>query len=317
MTACSRPFEFGPKKGSSFRRRAESLLAVVGMLSVLGFLPGVGSAESQVVFRVPGEFGDVGATTFDENGRAVGTSSFAIESKENGTTQMTVKMAIDGGGQNLSLATLAPIAGAAEGAPDGMLRLVEQRSQATRADGVSLDLLVIDHVKGRISCYPPELKLTNPDEPSDETRTEDTTTALAPPDLSRHTPRTGKHVELPEDDRVVNVPMQLLFLPLVNGTIRKLNFQIATCDDGPVVHRMIAVRGPRTRRSKREVIEIRYGPDFGETVAWFASRLLPSFSFWFDARDGSYLGHRMPLHRKGPEILLVRQGFRPPDIGLD
>jgi hypothetical protein len=64
------------------------------------------------------------------------------------------------------------------------------------------------------------------------------------------------------------------------------------------------------------VIEIRFGPDFGETVAWFASRLLPSFSFWFDESEGDYLGHKMPLHRKGPTILLVRQGLLPPDLGL-
>jgi hypothetical protein len=80
---------------------------------------------------------------------------------------------------------------------------------------------------------------------------------------------------------------------------------------------MIAVRGPSSRIAGRDVLEIRYGPDLGKAVAWLASRLLPRFSFWFDSRDGSYLGHRMPLHRKGPKILLVREGLTPFDIGLD
>jgi hypothetical protein len=111
--------------------------------------------------------------------------------------------------------------------------------------------------------------------------------------------------------------MQLLFRPLVTGASKAVHFQIALCRDGPVLHKMIAVRGPTTRLQGREVLEIRYGPDLGSAISWFASRLLPKFSFWFDARDGEYLGHRMPLHRKGPEVLMVRQGLTPLDIGLD
>jgi hypothetical protein len=80
---------------------------------------------------------------------------------------------------------------------------------------------------------------------------------------------------------------------------------------------MIAVRGSTLEREGRRIVEVEYGPDFGATVAWLASRLLPSFSFWFDADDGSYLGHRMPLHRKGPEVTLVRQGLTPAEIGAD
>jgi hypothetical protein len=110
--------------------------------------------------------------------------------------------------------------------------------------------------------------------------------------------------------------MQLLFQPLVRGEVDEVRFQIVLCTDGPKLQDMIAVRGSRFERDGREVVEIRYGPDFGETVAFFASRLLPSFSFWFDARDGAYLGHRMPLHTKGPEIVLVRSGLTPGDLGL-
>ena len=79
---------------------------------------------------------------------------------------------------------------------------------------------------------------------------------------------------------------------------------------------MIAVRGPTREREGRRVIEIEYGPDFGRTIAFLASRLLPSFSFWFDAADGTYLGHRMPLYREGPNVTLVRQGLTPDAIGI-
>jgi hypothetical protein len=127
----------------------------------------------------------------------------------------------------------------------------------------------------------------------------------------------ARHVDLPDPDRVVNVPMQLLFQPLVTGEVDEVRFQIVLCTGGPRVQDMIAVRGPRLQREGREIIEIRYGPDFGETVAFFASRLLPSLSFWFDGKDGSYLGHRMPLHLKGPDIVLVRSGLTPQDLGVE
>jgi hypothetical protein len=110
--------------------------------------------------------------------------------------------------------------------------------------------------------------------------------------------------------------MQLLFLPLVRGEVDALYFQIAACKDGPILHDIVAVRGTTIERNGLHVIQIKYGPDFGRTVAWLASRLLPSFSFWFNADDGTYLGHRMPLYRDGPEITLVRRGLTPPDIGL-
>jgi hypothetical protein len=239
------------------------------------------------------------ATTFDDDGHAVGTSSFAVETEDAGLRHLTVKMAIDGGGQSVSEATLAPIEAALLGhpgpghtirpiGPGHSYRLLEERSQATRADGVSLEYLVIDHERGRVTCYPPDRDLTK-----------------------------GSHLDLPEDERVVNVPLQLLFQPLVHGEVQRVRFQIATCRDGPAIHDIVAVRGPTTQHEGRPVVEIRYGPDLGNAMSWLASRLLPRFSFWFDARDGSYLGHRMPLYRKGPEIVLVRQGLTPLDLGAE
>jgi hypothetical protein len=284
-------------------RSASALSAFIAWAAVLlvgvGIAPEPLRAESMVVLEAPGDLEDIRATTFDKKGHAVGNSSFEITTDEAGVHRMTVTMAVEGGGRNVSEAILAPIGGAVTGSrtgdqalvpggPTRAFRLVEEQSQATRADGVSLDFLVIDHAKGRVSCYPPDRDLTK-----------------------------GRHIDLPEDDRVVNVPMQLLFLPLVSGEVKAVRFQIALCRDGPVLYKMVAVRGPKSVRDEREIVEIRYGPDLGNAFAWLASRVLPKFSFWFDARDNSYLGHRMPLHRKGPEILLVRQGLTPLDIQRD
>lgn len=261
------------------------------MLVALPLAPASALAESSLALRAGEPLEAIGATTFDERGRAIGRSSFEAWTEDDGSRRIKVTMGTDAGGRNVSQAILAPVAGGLAGTPPtaGLeLRVVEERSQSTTAEGRTLPLLVIDHRAGRVSCY---------DEGESESG--------------------GRHLEIGGDDRVVNVPMQLLFDPLVRGDIDAVRFQIAACNDGPVLHDMIAVRGKTRTRVGRKVVEIEYGPDFGETVAWFASRLLPSFSFWFDADTGAYLGHRMPLHRKGPEITLVRQGLTPPEIGIE
>lgn len=271
----------------------------VSLLLGFALIPEPLRAESAFILEMPDRLENIQATTFDKKGRAIGTSSFEVTEDEAGIRRMLITMAIDGGGRNVSEALFAPIANSDEESsspdPAGLqivptlkFRMLEERAQATRADGVSFDLLVIDHVKGRVSCYPPDRDLTK-----------------------------GEHLDLSEEDRIVNVPMALLFLPLVTGEVENLRFQIALCRNGPVLYKLLAVRGPTAYIEGRKVVEIRYGPDLGKTVAWFASRVLPKFSFWFDARDGSYLGHRMPLHRKGPKILLLREGLTPSDIGLD
>ncbi|HEB90918.1 MAG TPA: hypothetical protein ENI85_15195 [Deltaproteobacteria bacterium] len=268
------------------------------MSALSGIAERTASAASGILLESPGELEDVLATTFDDAGHPVGSSSFRVEILEDGIRHMRVEMAVDGGGLNVSEALLevvendAPSAREASPAPGETVaprhfRVLEEQSQATRADGVRLPFLVIDHRKGRVSCYPPD---------RDRTR--------------------GRHVEIGSEDRIVNVPMQLLFQPLVSGEVDHLRFRIATCKKGPVLYRIVAVRGPAGEYGGHRFVEIRYGPDLGNTVAWLASRLLPRFSFWFDRDSGRYLGHRMPLHRKGPEVLLIREGLRPGDLGL-
>ena len=293
---------FDIERQASVNPRLRGLLTAAVTFMLCFGLSSEAEAESKLLLHMPEGLEGMAATTFDSHGRAIGLSWFEIESSELGT-RMKIELSIEGGGTNRSEATLipvaaavapvaaalAPVAAAPVGKPGAtkQFRVTEERSQATRADGVSLELLVIDHIGRRVSCYPPD---------ADQS--------------------AGKHIELPADDRVVNVPLPYLFRPLATGELERLRFQLALCGDGPVLRNMVAVRGPRITRGGREVIEIRYGPDYGSAIAWLTSQLLPSFSFWFDARDGNYLGHRMPLHRKGPEILLVRQGLTPPDLGL-
>jgi len=256
------------------------------LLGAITAVAGRSGAESMI--RLPALTGPAGvsATTFDPMGQVIGSSSFQVEELAEGLRKLTIKLAVNDGGQNLSQVTLAPVSSGQAGA--GGMRIVEERSQSTRADGVRLDLLVIDHVAGRASCIP-----------------------------DKGGSAAARHVDLPDRERVVNVPMQLLFQPLVAGEIEELRFQLVLCTDGPQLQEMIAVRGPRFVHEGREIVEIRYGPDLGKTIAFLASRLLPSLSFWFDAKDGAYIGHRMPLHRKGPDVVLVSAGLTPKDLGVE
>ena len=267
------------------------------LCGAVALLAGPARAESQI--QLPSLVGppELAATTYDPDGRAVGRSRFEIENLAEGLRRLTVEMGIESGGLNHSEVTLAPVSSGPPGdvgadrSPGTVverLRILEERSQSTAADGRRLDLLVVDHVAGRASCIPDEGGLAR-----------------------------ARHVDLPDQDRVVNVPMQLLFQPLVTGEVDEVRFQIVLCTGGPRLQNMIAVRGPRFTREGREIQEIRYGPDFGKTVAFFASRLLPSLSFWFDARDGAYLGHRMPLHGNGPDVVLVRSGLSMEDLGFE
>ena len=281
--------------------------ALVLMLGTALGTPPSAFAESALTLDVPAEVSEVAATTFDEDGEAVGQSHFAIGEESNGRLRMQVSMAIEGGGTNYSEAVLAPVTGALVGRSGSALshRIIEERSQATSASGQKFPLLVVDHLRGRVSCYANGIL--------DEHAGQDARQKLSESEVA-----SGQHVEIDENDRVVNVPMQYLFLPLVRGEIDSLSFQIATCPgDEPVIHNMIAVRGRSFTKDGRKIIKVEYGPDFGKAVAWLASRVLPSFSFWFEAESGEYLGHRMPLHRKGPEITLVRTGLTPPQIGVD
>lgn len=281
---------------AAFRRirLAAGLLAVLALLSV----PRSAPAESALLFPEPETLSRIAATTFDLDGIAVGESAFWVEPGPAGQLTMKLELAIEGGGVNRSQATFVrdpaeqktpatrgPIE---DGAPESpRLRLIEQRARSTRADGSSLPLLIVDHVEQRATCIP--------NGPGKDRR---------------------RSVALPEQDRVVNVPLQMLFVPLVAGEKETVAFQLALCRKGPVVYDMLARRGTRSRSPQREILEIEYGPDLGRSMGWLARRVLPRFAFWFDAERGSYLAHQMPLHAQGPEVLLVRQGIQPADLGL-
>jgi hypothetical protein len=124
-------------------------------------------------------------------------------------------------------------------------------------------------------------------------------------------------IALPPNDRVANVPLNLLFLPLVRHEEEEISFQLFMCGGGAHFIDFVANLAPSSRNGKRPktVVEVRYGPDFGFATL-VAQNFVPKLSFWFDPEaPHRWMAHRLPLYGKGPEVFVVREGVPPGWLG--
>jgi hypothetical protein len=235
--------------------------------------------ESSLAFSPPEVFGDIAAETYDEQGHKVGGASLRVERLATGNIRMEVLSGIDGSAQFTGSAELAP-----NGA-DGSLRLVRESTQALDRAERALGVTIVDHLAGFAQCGKPE------------------GSSVAP-----------MRIDLPVDDRVVSVPLNLLFQPLVSGEAEVVDFQVLLCQ----AFRGARIVGARARvvdaigEEGHRIVEIRYGLDFGPLFSRLAAPLMPQLSFWFDENSpGAWVGHRMPLFSRGPTVVVVRSGFAP------
>jgi hypothetical protein len=117
---------------------------------------------------------------------------------------------------------------------------------------------------------------------------------------------------LPKHDRVANVPLHLLFQPLIKGDAATVDFQILLCRSHA---KLLDFQARVVRRNDgadegEHLVEVRYGPDFGSVFSLLAKAIVPRLSFWFDPTAPSpWIAHRMPLYADGPEVFVVRQGI--------
>ena len=159
------------------------------------------------------------------------------------------------------------------------LRPVHEQSRSFDPEGKPLGVLSIDHVMARASCLSPKGEL--------------------------------KELELPTEDRVANVPLNLLFIPLARGEVENVEFQLMTCSFGPRLlnfEAAVAPNGNGSRNGSGHVVEVRYKPDLG-IISFMAKSMIPKLSVWFDPDASSpWLGHRIPLYTKGPEVFVIREG---------
>jgi hypothetical protein len=239
---------------------------------------GVAGANSSLILPYPPTFGVIPASTYDAEGNLVGDAMLVMERLEDGRIRMRVESGTDDGARNIVQADFVEVQDRSG------LRVIQEMSRSFDPSGKPLGLMRIDHERGEASCTPPGDSV-----------------------------ESTQRVQLPVDDRVTNVPMNLLFLPLVKGTVDKVEFQFFLCRGGPRLMDFVAVVSERSAQgSPHDIVEVRFGPDLGTVVSWFASAVVPKLSFWFDANtDGDYLAHRLPLYSQGPEVTVVRKGLSP------
>jgi hypothetical protein len=228
----------------------------------------------------PTVFEEVPAETYDQSGSRVGHAELRIE-RHDETVDLIIAAGIDGAERSNVRAEFAWLEGGAA------LRPLRQESESHDAAGRSLGVMTIDHTEREGRCAPP-------------------------PGESGETAR----LELPDPDRVANVAVPLLVLPLVRGETQRVPFQVMLCRGGPRLVDAVATLAADGAggASGRHWVEVRYALDFG-ALSSLAAPFLPRFSLWYDpAQPGGWMAHTQTLFSKGPTVLVVRTGVAPPEL---
>jgi hypothetical protein len=202
-----------------------------------------------------------------------------------------MRSGIDGAEQTVLTARLAPIEGADRTGRAQSYRPVFQSSRSFDAAGKTLGLMSVDHLSSQVVCDPPSGGAGE-----------------------------SQRLALPARDRVANVPLNLLFLPLARGEVERVDFQFVLCRGGPRLLDATAGVVKVTNGGadgQEHVVEVRYQLDLGPVLTRLAAPFLPQLSVWLDAeRPGAWLGHRVPLFSQGPIVLVMRTGFDPALLGV-
>jgi hypothetical protein len=234
-------------------------------------------AESALRLPYPQIFGTIPASTYDVNHQRVGDAHLVVENLNEGRVRVVVESGIDGGASTIATAEL-------EAVDDGrFLKLLKQESRSMNADGIPMGVLSIDHENGVASCN----------------KSEDGGMSM-------------EQLALPEQDRVANVPLNLLFQPLVEGTANEVAFQLLLCRFGARLIDIDARVVPRKHDGADDnpIIRVEYQPNFGRFLSLVAERWIPRLSIWFDPRvSNPWVAHRIPLYSKGPEVFVIRDGI--------
>ena len=236
-------------------------------------------ADSELMLPYPAIYGVIPAATFDTGQQRVGDANLKIEKLEDGTVHIFAESGVDGGARTVATATLAPIV------DTDLLKPVFQQSKSFDSNNNALGVMNIDHGTGEATCSLPRSE-------GDGMRTQ--------------------KVSLPNHDRVANVPLNLLFDPLIKGDASTVDFQILLCRSNAklVDFQARVVRRDDGADGSEQLVEVRYGPDFGSLFSLVAKAIVPRLSFWFDpASPNPWIAHRMPLYTDGPEVFVVRQGI--------
>jgi len=235
---------------------------------------GTAAAESALRLPYPDKFGKIPASTYDTDYKRVGDAHLVLERLGEERVRLVVESGIEGGARTVATAEFEPV-------DDGrFLRLLRQESRSIDAEGVALGVLTVDHQNGVASCKKAG---------SGDIETQQLT--------------------LPDEDRVANVPLNLLFKSLADGSTDSLKFQMLLCRFGARLIDIDAHVVPKAADSPSSspFIEVEFLPNLGKFVSLLAQNLMPRLSVWFDPRaSNAWIAHRVPLYSKGPEVLVIR-----------
>ncbi|MEE2675079.1 MAG: hypothetical protein VX466_14860, partial [Myxococcota bacterium] len=231
-------------------------------------------AGSALVFSPPHALGPLPAGTYDDDGKRLGEATLYYERMPDGKIHMRAATSMQDGPRNLVNAVFEEIDGGRA------LRVLREDSLSHDKHGKPMVLVEVDHEKGVARCTPPGAS-----EEAVET------------------------IPLPENDRVANTTLGLLFQPLVHRQLERIEFQAFLCRGGARLVDFVAQRAERSSREPSDqVVEIRFGPKLGRVLSWLAAPIVPKLRFWFDATEGQYLAHRVPVYGGGPEVVIAREG---------
>lgn len=241
-------------------------------------LAAAGSARAESALRLPypEAFGTIPASTYNEDHQRVGGAHLVVENVDDAHVRLLVESGIDGGARTVATAEL-------EAVDNGrFLKLLKEESRSFDENGIPMGVLSIDHENEIASCNKPK--------------------------------RDGMATErlaLPKRDRVANVPLSLLFQPLVDGTTNEVTFQLLLCRFGArlIDFDAYVVPQPGVDEAASPIVEVEYRPNFGRFVSLAMQRWMPKLQIWFDRRVSiPWIAHRIPLYSKGPEVFVIRDG---------
>lgn len=258
---------------------AAARIALALSLGLAILTAGEARSESSLLLPMPQSFGVVPASTYDEEGRRVGDAHLALEKLDDGRVRMIAESGFDGAARNVVSAILEPVDGGTG------LRLVSQSSRSFDDAGQPLGEMSVDHSAAEGRCTPPPGGTA-----------------------------TAQVLALPRQDRVANIPVNLLFLPLARGERKQIEFELMLCRGGPrlVTATAEVARRVHTDEGPRDIVEVKYDVDFGPLLSSVVRPFVPRVAVWFDPRNADgWLAHRMPLFAKGPTVMVVRAGVAP------
>jgi len=247
-------------------------------LSLCGALAALpAQAASALRFVSPPRLGEIPAVTYDADGHPIGHARLAMMRTAAGL-RIDVETTLDNGERSSLSAAMRRL-------DDGRLQLVSQSARTFDAHGVLTRAMDLDHVHARGRCRLP----------SGEVRT----------------------IALPAQDRIANVPLNLLLRPLVTGAEQQVRFQTFVCGETVRIVDTEASRvgPPAGAQARSGLVEVRYRFDLGLGLSLLARPFLPRIRFWFDAqRPNVWVGYRLPLYSDGPTVLVLRNGVNPSQL---